>query len=234
MAYTPPSTELAFYKLLNPVLTEKVKEILLDTSPHKIVQGVRQSGKSLIIKNKSLFLALVSPYSTICIACINHQYNEYFRGAILDLYNNLPSFIKNSIKIRVNCRDRLEFTNGSRITFHSISSPDSFRGMSVNHLFVDEFAFAKNNDAKEFVDNVLYRIICGGTLTVCSTRASRSKKKNAFWRMWLEAIDGKSKLKPFTVSSKDCKAFRSRKDLKILKNNLGRKIYEYEHTLRKR
>ena len=102
----------------------------------------RQTGKSLLLENYSLFYALNNPGSKVLIV-----------GPTDSLIQKLYTEIKNSIKrtpLIISCKAQkgqteIVFINESRIIFRSAASEDNLRGESVDVLILDEAAFIKQD-----------------------------------------------------------------------------------------
>ena len=100
---------------------------------------------------------------------------------------------------KYNCQ-QVSFSNGSQI-LADYTSCYSLRGMAVNLLILDEFAFVKPNIANEFWDsNFPCFSTAKGKMIVVSNKTSENRKINKFWEVWCDAIDGKNKFKPFYVN----------------------------------
>ena len=114
-----------------------------------IVLACRQSGKSISSVGYLLWFALFNPEKTIAILANKGATAREMLARVTLMLENLPFFLQPGCKA-LN-KGSLEFSNNSRI-IASATSGSSIRGMSVNLLFLDEFAFVEN--ATEFYLNL--------------------------------------------------------------------------------
>ena len=213
--------------IYNKYLNQPQCNIIWDKAQFKIVQGVRQSGKSRIIHALAMLQAVMLPGKTIFITAYKHDAAKCINRDLKDLYIMLPNS-KPAVTMWNN--GQIEFDNGSRI-FTGIANCCSARGLHIDVLLMDEAAFYNEKDVKEF----WYSLANGRMvkeIVIVSTRNSRSKKKNFFWRTWLGAVEGTNGFKPFKISNKDCVNERGLKWVKEMKKILGRKAYDREYTIR--
>jgi hypothetical protein len=78
-------------------------------------------------------------------------------------------------------KESIVFANNTRIGCFS-TSPDGIRGMSINLLYLDEFAFVRTHIADEFMASVFPTISSGNTTKVIIT--STPNGMNQFYDMW--------------------------------------------------
>jgi hypothetical protein len=216
---------VSMYKFLNIKLSKKLDEIAHDEHKHKIVQGVRQSGKTKLLE--SIAIAEVhKPQKTIAIISANAKSAAEIMAPIRE-----KCCSKGYLKPIVNNNHMLQLSNKSRILSFGVSE-NILRGTRVDVLLVDEMAFHNEKTLKTFW-HANYPILHDGEIIVVSTRASRSKKKNFFWRLWVDAGEGMNTFKQFAISAKDVPYFTKEK-LRQTRKALGRRNYEKEYTLRQK
>ena len=214
--------------IYNDYLNQPQCNIVWDDAPFKIVQGVRQSGKTHIIKALAMLHALMCWGKTILITANTHQMAHRINEDIKTLYNSLPE-----PKPRATSWNQMyiDFDNGSRIVT-CIANCCSGRGLTIDMLLMDEVAFYNEKELKLFWESNFPLIKgMGREIVIVSTRKNRSMKTNFFWKTWIGAQDGKNGFKPFTISNKDC-PHKDKKQVKAWKNILGRAAYDREHTIR--
>jgi phage FluMu gp28-like protein len=217
----------AYNKVYVDGLTDAQRSIVGDDSHYKIIQGVRRSGKTKIIKAIAFLTAMFERDKTIVITTANLQMGKLILQDIKKLYDEMSWGVINKPKITTNRSDALEFDNGSRIYLVACHCC-SVRGLTIDVLLMDEAAFIEEKRVTEFWDAAKASLMWGDRrVIIVSTRFSRSTKKNFFWRVWTGAVKGDNLFKPLKLKN----SF-SRKELKKLRNGLGRKIYEKEFTLR--
>ena len=110
-----------------------------------IVLACRQSGKSISSVAYLLWYAIFHPEKVIAILANKGATAQEMLQRVTLMLENLPFFLQPGCKA-LNKRS-IEFSNNSRIV-SSATSGSSIRGMSVNLLYLDEFAFVEN--AAEF------------------------------------------------------------------------------------
>lgn len=228
-------------------LTSKIKpyykafeNIIKDPSNFKIVQAVRQSGKTNLIIDLAFAKSQVNSFKTIAICTLNNNMRRLIIDMIREKYEALPLHLKHGIDtLRYTTGPNFVFSNGSSI--HVISLENNccaFRGYALNDIFIDEMAFIQNQKTLDGTMQTIIPCMYGqgnASITIVSTRASRSIKRNVFWRIWTRSIENKSTygivFKPFTIRSKDVKHL-NRSKLSEMKMNMGRTRYEKEFTIR--
>lgn len=220
-----PIYNAIYYEYLNT----PQDNIVWDNARFKIVQGVRQSGKSRIIKALAVLHAIMVPYKTILVTSFNRSSSNHINDEIRQLYDSLSD---PKPKMEVCNQRQIVFENGSTI-YTDVANCHSSRGMNVDILLMDEAAFYNENDIKQFWDNNLYIMKMGKReIVIVSSRKNRSKKTNFFWRTWLEAENGSNGFKQFKLSNKHCTTKRNSKWVKEMKSILGRTTYDKEYTIR--
>jgi hypothetical protein len=210
-------------------LNDKQQEIVYDTSKFKIIQGVRQSGKSFILECIALKEAFQNSNTTILITSYTVQSAELILKHIRDLYYNITPENKPGIEILT--KKLIVFDNGSEIHVGS-TAENAGRGFGVDILLMDELAYCNETKLQSYWDSMFPTVICRhpGKVVIASTRKSRSKN-NLFWKLWISAVDKKKGVfKPFTINSKDMG--RTKETAKELKSILGRAKYDREYTIR--
>jgi hypothetical protein len=110
------------------------------------------------------------------------------------MLENLPFFLQPGCKA-LN-KGSIEFSNNSRI-IASATSGSSIRGMSVNLLFLDEFAFVER--ANEFYTST-YPVISAGKETKVIITSTANGIGNTFHKIWEGAVQKVNEFAPFTVN----------------------------------
>jgi hypothetical protein len=109
------------------------------------------------------------------------------------MLENLPFFLQPGTKA-LNKRS-IEFSNNSRIV-SAATSGSSIRGMSVNLLYLDEFAFVE--DAATFYTST-YPVIASGKNTKVIITSTANGIGNQYHKIWEGAVQGASQYQPFRV-----------------------------------
>jgi hypothetical protein len=109
------------------------------------------------------------------------------------MMENLPFFLQPGCKA-LN-KGSIELSNNSRI-IASATSGSSIRGMSVNLLFLDEFAFVEN--AAEFYTST-YPVVSSGVDTKVIITSTANGIGNTYHKIWEGAVQGVNEYKPYRV-----------------------------------
>jgi len=158
-----------------------------------IVLACRQSGKSISSVAYLLWYALFHPEKVIAILANKGATAQEMLGRVTLMLENLPFFLQPGCKA-LNKRS-IEFSNNSRIV-SAATSGSSIRGMSVNLLYLDEFAFVEN--AAEFYTST-YPVISSGKDTKVIITSTANGIGNQFHKIWEGAVQGVNDFKDFRV-----------------------------------
>lgn len=158
-----------------------------------IVLACRQSGKSISSVVYILWYAIFKPEQTIAVLANKGSTAQEMIGRITLALENLPFFLQPGCK-SLN-KKSIEFSNNSRIV-SSATSGSSIRGMSVNLLFLDEFAFVEN-DARFYTST--YPVVTSGKSTRVIITSTANGIGNVFHKIWEGAVQGTNDYKPFRV-----------------------------------
>ena len=158
-----------------------------------IVLACRQSGKSISSVVYLLWYACFHPEKTIAILANKGAVAREMLARITLALENLPFFLQPGCKA-LN-KGSIEFSNNSRI-IAAATSGSSIRGLSINLLFLDEFAFVEN-DAQFYTST--YPVVSAGKDTkviVCSTANGVG---NVYHKLWEGATTNTNEFIPFRV-----------------------------------
>ena len=158
-----------------------------------VVLACRQSGKSISACAYLLWFALFNPEKTVAILANKGATAREMLSRITLMLENTPFFLQPGSKA-LN-KGSLEFSNNSRI-IAAATSGSSIRGLSVNLLYLDEFAFVER--AAEFYTST-YPVISAGTNTKIIVTSTANGIGNTFYNIWQGAIQGINEFKPFRV-----------------------------------
>jgi len=158
-----------------------------------IVLACRQSGKSISSVVYLLWYAIFHPEKTIAILANKGATAREMLARVTLALENLPFFLQPGC--RALNKGSIEFSNNSRI-IAAATSGSSIRGMSVNLLFLDEFAFVER--ASEFYTST-YPVISSGKDTKVIITSTANGIGNQFEKIWTGAIQGVNEYKPFRV-----------------------------------
>ena len=158
-----------------------------------IVLACRQSGKSISSVGYILWYAIFKPEQTIAVLANKGATAREMLSRVTLMLENLPFFLQPGCKA-LN-KGSIEFSNNSRIVA-AATSGSSIRGMSVNLLFLDEFAFVEN--AAEFYTST-YPVVSSGTTSRVIITSTANGLGNIYHKLWEGAVQGTNEYKPFRV-----------------------------------
>lgn len=164
-----------------------------DNNRFNIVLACRQSGKSISACAYLLWYALFHGEKTIAIMANKGATAREMLGRITLMLENIPFFLQPGCKA-LN-KGSIEFSNNSRIVA-AATSGSSIRGMSVNLLYLDEFAFVER--AAEFYTST-YPVVSSGKETKIIVTSTANGIGNIFHKLWEGALQGVNEFKPFRV-----------------------------------
>ena len=158
-----------------------------------IVLACRQSGKSISACAYLLWYALFNPEQTIAILANKGATAREMLSRVTLMLENTPFFLQPGCK-GLN-KGTIEFSNNSRI-IAAATSGSSIRGLSVNLLYLDEFAFVEK--AAEFYTST-YPVISSGTNTKVIVTSTANGIGNTFHKIWEGAMQNVNEFKSFRV-----------------------------------
>ena len=160
---------------------------------YNIVLACRQSGKSISACAYLLWYALFHSEKTVAILANKGATAREMLSRITLMLENIPFFLQPGSKA-LN-KGSLEFSNNSRV-IAAATSGSSIRGMSVNLLYLDEFAFVER--AAEFYTST-YPVVSAGTDTKIIVTSTANGIGNMFYKLWEGAIQNVNEFKSFRV-----------------------------------
>ncbi|GAG24113.1 unnamed protein product, partial [marine sediment metagenome] len=107
----------------------------------------RQSGKTTVVGVYALWYAMFNRDKVIGIVSNKESSSKMILARIKRMWESLPSWLKPGVTKYA--ETFVSFDNGTRIII-SATSPDAFRGESINILICDEFAFVPSRQAEDF------------------------------------------------------------------------------------
>ena len=158
-----------------------------------VVLACRQSGKSISACAYLLWFALFNSEKTIAILANKGATAREMLSRVTLMLENIPFFLQPGSKA-LN-KGSLEFSNNSRI-IAAATSGSSIRGLSVNLLYLDEFAFVEK--ASEFYTST-YPVVSAGKDTKIIVTSTANGIGNTFYNIWQGAVQNVNEFKPFRV-----------------------------------
>ena len=158
-----------------------------------VVLACRQSGKSISACAYLLWFALFHSEKTVAVLANKGATAREMLSRVTLMLENIPYFLQPGTKA-LN-KGSLEFSNNSRI-IAAATSGSSIRGLSVNLLYLDEFAFVER--ASEFYTST-YPVVSAGVGTKIIVTSTANGIGNTFYKIWEGATQGTNEFKPFRV-----------------------------------
>ena len=158
-----------------------------------IILACRQSGKSISVCAYLLWYALFHPEKTVAILANKAATAREMLSRITLMLENLPFFLQAGTKA-LN-KGSLEFGNNSRI-ITAATTGSSIRGLSINLLYLDEFAFVEK--AAEFYTST-YPVVSSGKDTKVIVTSTANGIGNMFYKIWEGAVQEVNEFTPFRV-----------------------------------
>ena len=162
-------------------------------SRFSIVLACRQSGKSISACAYLLWFALFHPEKTVAILANKGATAREMLSRITLMLENIPFFLQPGCKA-LN-KGSIEFSNNSRI-LAAATSGSSIRGLSVNLLYLDEFAFVER--ASEFYTST-YPVVSAGKDTKIIITSTANGIGNMFYNIWQGAEQKVNQFQSFRV-----------------------------------
>ena len=162
-----------------------------------VVLACRQSGKSISACGYLLWFALFQPEKSIAILANKGATAREMLARITIMLENIPFFLQPGVKA-LN-KSNIDFSNNSRI-IAAATTGQSIRGLSINLLYLDEFAFVER--AAEFYTST-YPVISSGTDTKIIVTSTANGIGNTFHKIWEGSIQGVNEYSNFRVDWHD-------------------------------
>ena len=156
-----------------------------------VVLASRQSGKSITSCAYLLWYLLFNPEVTVAVLANKGAIAREMVARIVTMLESVPFFLQPGVKI-LN-KGNIEFGNDSKLVAAATSS-SSIRGMSINMLYLDEFAFVE--DAETFY-TATYPVITSGKNSKVIITSTANGVGNMFHKIYESAIHGNSEYKHF-------------------------------------
>ena len=162
-----------------------------------IVLACRQSGKSISACGYLLWFALFQSEKSIAVLANKGATAREMLARITIMLENIPFFLQPGVKA-LN-KSNIDFSNNSRI-IAAATTGSSIRGLSINLLYLDEFAFVER--AAEFYTST-YPVVSSGGDTKIIVTSTANGIGNTFHKIWEGSIQGVNEYKNFRVDWHD-------------------------------
>ena len=158
-----------------------------------VVLACRQSGKSISACGYLLWFALFQSEKSIAVLANKGATAREMLARITIMLENIPFFLQPGVKA-LN-KSNIDFSNNSRI-IAAATTGSSIRGLSINLLYLDEFAFVER--AAEFYTST-YPVISSGGDTKIIVTSTANGIGNTFHKIWEGSIQGVNEYNNFRV-----------------------------------
>jgi hypothetical protein len=162
-----------------------------------VVLACRQSGKSISACGYLLWFALFQSEKSIAVLANKGATAREMLSRITIMLENIPFFLQPGCKA-LN-KSNIDFSNNSRI-IAAATTGSSIRGLSINLLYLDEFAFVER--AAEFYTST-YPVVSSGGETKIIVTSTANGIGNTFHKIWEGSIQGVNEYKNFRVDWHD-------------------------------
>lgn len=179
-----------------PGLRDFQEEILTSFKGNKynILMASRQTGKSVTSAIFILWFLLFHAEKTALVVADNFTTTRELLDKFRICLDGLPFFLKPGIK-HINSGN-IKFDNDSRIVGRTTTKKSGI-GLTVNLLYIDEFAHINESNLDEFYRAILPTITADPNAKVIIT--STPNGRNKFYEIWQDAIAGISEYVPLRV-----------------------------------
>ena len=154
----------------------------------------RQTGKSTTVVSYILHYILFNSEVNVAILANKLATARELLNRLKLAYEHLPKWLQQGIE-EWN-KTNIELENNSKVIAAATSS-SAVRGGSFNMIFLDEFAYVPPGVAEEFFSSVYPTISSGKETKVLIV--STPKGLNMFYKMWIDAEEGRSEYVPVEV-----------------------------------
>jgi|TARA_B110000971_G_C20007682_1_gene499991 hypothetical protein len=159
-----------------------------------VVLASRQSGKSITSCAYLLWYLLFTPEVTVAVLANKGAIAREMIARMVTMLESVPFYLQPGVKI-LN-KGSIEFANDSKVVAAATSS-SSIRGLSINLLYLDEFAFVEN--AEEFY-TATYPVVTSGKNSKVIITSTANGVGNMYHKIYESAVRGESEYKNFTIN----------------------------------
>jgi hypothetical protein len=204
------------------------KTLLKKFKKHRFNVGLlsRQSGKTTAVSIYALWYSIFHSNKVIGIVSNKESSAKMILARFKDMYEKLPFWLKPGVKEYQ--KKGISFDNGTQIII-SATSPNAFRGQSINLLICDEFAFVPKNEAIDFW-SANYPTVSASTESKIIIISTPNGMYNIFHRIYSQAERGENSFVPTKVAWNKVPG-RDKEWKKQELKNLGRQKFKQEYAV---
>lgn len=161
---------------------------------YNILLASRQIGKTVTTGIYIIWFMLFHSEKNILMVADNMNTTKEIMEKVRIILDNLPFFMKPGIQ-KVN-ESNIRFDNDCRLILRTTTKKSGI-GMTVNFLYIDEFAHITDSNLDKFYRAILPTITEDPNSKVVIT--STPNGRNKFWEIWKDAIDKINEYNPMRV-----------------------------------
>ena len=157
-----------------------------------IIKNSRQSGMTSLLNAYTLYLLLTIPNIHIVLFGYNLNNSKSSINQIRLMLDNIKSLISQQITISSATTDSITLSNNSTISIASFSSIDRLRGVSIDVLICDDFAYGTGLQYSELIPILksnINKIIINSTPSI----------PNLYTKLWADATTGYNTFYPIKI-----------------------------------
>lgn len=167
----------------------------VDKNRFTIIKTCRQAGKTTTSAAILLWHMLFIENYSVAILANKLQTSREILSRVQRAYEHMPKWLQQGI-VSWN-KTSMELENGSTAIAAATGS-SAIRGMSINFLYLDEFAFVPKNIQEDFFTSVYPTIISGTQTKVVIT--STPNGFDLFYKMWMDSTEERNEYANFSVN----------------------------------
>lgn len=161
---------------------------------YNILLASRQIGKTVTTGIYIVWFMLFHSEKNVLMVADNMNTTKEIMEKIRIVLDNLPFYMKPGIQ-KVN-ESNIRFDNDSRLILRTTTKKSGI-GMTVNFLYIDEFAHITESNLDKFYRAILPTITEDPNSKIVIT--STPNGRNKFWEIWKDAIDRENEYNPMRV-----------------------------------
>ena len=159
-----------------------------------ILMASRQIGKTVTTAIYIVWFLLFNKEKNVLMVADNMTTTKEIMEKLRIVLDNLPFYMKPGIS-KIN-ESSIRLDNDCRLVLRTTTKKSGI-GMTVNFLYIDEFAHISESNLDKFYRAILPTITEDPYAKVMIT--STPNGRNKFWNLWTDAIDGENEYSPMRV-----------------------------------
>ena len=172
----------------------------------QLIQSVNKYKKNIILKSRQMGISTTSAgytiwlmffheHQSITIIANKEKVAKNLLQKIMQMYDNLPSWMKKINPIQAKNATCLKLKNGSQVNVQA-ATQDAGRSKANSLLIIDQMAIIKQNLARKIWTSANMTLATGGRCILLSTPNGIG---NQFHQLWVNAQQGKNGFNPIRL-----------------------------------